>query len=212
MVGSVSNSYVTTSALATTSSSTQSSSSLSSYQQEYIAAVLENYDSSNLSAEDAQEIVSAFKEEGIGESSELASLMEEAGFDAREVGDLTNAVGVQAAGSMPPPPQPPQGGNETSEEEESYISELLDSLLNTDSEDDETSSVVNGVSFNDIMDYTSRIVNLNQESQDQVMSLLDDLSSEDSEFSDEQKAAILKYNLGEILSNSDNYNRISFFA
>jgi len=62
------------------------------------------------------------------------------------------------------------------------------------------------------MDYTSRIVNLNQESQDQVMSLLDDLSSEDSEFSDEQKAAILKYNLGEILSNSDNYNRISFFA
>jgi hypothetical protein len=212
MVGSVSNSYVTTSALATTSSSTQSSSSLSSYQQEYIAAVLENYDSSNLSAEDAQEIVSAFKEEGIGESSELASLMEEAGFDAREVGDLANAVGVQAAGSMPPPPQPPQGGNETSEEEESYISELLDSLLNTDSEDDETSSVVNGVSFNDIMDYTSRIVNLNQESQDQVMSLLDDLSSEDSEFSDEQKAAILKYNLGEILSNSDNYNRISFFA
>lgn len=104
----------------------------------------------------------------------------------------------------------------STEEEEDYITELLDSLLSAEEDDEDsttvTSSVVNGVSFGDVMDYTSRIVNLNEESQEQVMTLLDDLSSKDNELSNTEKASLVKQNLGEILSNQDNYNRVSFYA
>lgn len=205
-------SFVQTSAV---QSSNSQNSTLSSYQKEYIGTLLENYDSSSLSADDAVEIVSALKDQGIAASEELASYMDDAGFSAREIGDLAGISGG-AEGGRPaggPPPPPPQGGNQSSEEEESYISELLDALLSADDDSETTtSSVINGVSFDEVMDYTSRIVNLNDQSQEQVMTLLDDLSSEDNELSDDQKASLVKHNLGEILSNSENYNRVSFYA
>jgi hypothetical protein len=197
------------SAVSSQSVSSKNDTSLSSYQKEFIATLLESYDSSSLSSDDALAIVSALKDEGIAPSEELASVMDEAGFDAREVGDL---AGLGGAG-MPPPP-PPQSGNEYSEEEESYVTELLDALLGTDEDDESvtTSSVSNGVSFDSVMDYTSRIVNLNEESQEQVMTLLSDLSSEENELTTDQKATILKHELGAILSNEDNYSRVSYYA
>jgi hypothetical protein len=197
------------SAVSSQNVSSKNDTSLSSYQKEFIATLLENYDSSSLSSEDAVAIVSALKDEGIAPSEELASVMDESGFDAREIGDLAGLGGAD----MPPPP-PPQSGNQYSEEEESYVTELLDSLLGTDEDDESvtTSSVANGVSFESVMDYTSRIVNLNEESQEQVMTLLSDLSSEDNELTTDQKATILKHELGAILSNEDNYNRVSYYA
>jgi len=219
MVNSVSSSstFIQTSAVQSTNSQ---NSTLSSYQKEYIGTLLENYDSSSLSADDAVEIVSALKDQGISASEELAQYMDDAGFSAQEIGDLASVSGGVEGGGKPaggpPPPPPPQGGNQSSEEEEDYITELLDSLLSTDEEDEDAStvasSVVNGVSFGEVMDYTSRIVNLNEESQEQVMTLLDNLNSDDNELSNNQKASLLKQNLGEILSNQDNYNRVSFYA
>jgi len=216
MINSISSSTVQTNAM---QSSNSQSSTLSSYQKEYIGALLENYDSSNLSTDDATQIVSALKDQGIAPSQELASVMDDSGFDAKEIGDLASKSGGAVGGGKPaggPPPPPPQGGNQISKEKENSISDLLDSLLSTDDTDSSTSSttssVVNGVSFSDVMDYTSRIVNLNTQSQDQVTTLLDSLSSEDSELSNNQKATLLKQNLGEILSNQDNYNRVSFYA
>jgi len=216
MINSISSSIVQTNAM---QSSNSQSSTLSSYQKEYIGALLENYDSSNLSADDAVKIVSALKDQGIAPSKELASVMSDSGFDAKEIGDLASKSGGAVGGGKPaggtPPPPPPQGGNQVSKEKENSISELLDSLLSTDDIDSSTSSttssVVNGVSFSDVMDYTSRIVNLNTQSQDQVMTLLDSLSN-DNELSNNQKASLLKQNLGEILSNQDNYNRVSYYA
>jgi len=214
MINSISSLSVQTSAV---QSSNSQNSTLSSYQKEYIGSLLENYDSSSLSADDAVQIVTALKDQGIAASEELAQYMDDAGFDAKEIGDLASVSGGIEGGGRPaggPPPPPPQGGNQSSEEEEDYISELLDSLLSTDDEDVTAvaSSVVNGVSFSDVMDYTSRIVNLNEQSQDQVMTLLDDLNSEDNTLSNTQKASLLKQNLGDILSNQDNYNRVSFYA
>ena len=214
MINSISSLSVQTSAV---QSSNSQNSTLSSYQKEYIGSLLENYDSSSLSADDAVEIVTALKDQGIAASEELAQYMDDAGFDAKEIGDLASVSGGIEGGGRPaggPPPPPPQGGNQSSEEEEDYISELLDALLSTDDEDSSTtaSTVVNGVSFSDVMDYTSRIVNLNETSQDQVMTLLDDLNSEDNTLSNTQKASLLKQNLGDILSNQDNYNRVSFYA
>jgi Ca2+-binding EF-hand superfamily protein len=87
--------------------------SLSSSQKETISSVLENYDSSNLSQSDALEIVAAFKEAGIKPSAELASAMEEAGFDAQEVGTLAGVGAKGQAGGGPS-----GGGGQKSSEEE----------------------------------------------------------------------------------------------
>jgi hypothetical protein len=216
MINSISSSQTSVSVSSSQNISTQSNSTLSSYQKEYIGSLLENYDSSNLSSDDALEIVSALKDQGIAASEELASTMADSGFDAKEIGDLAGVSGGAVGGGKPaggPPPPPPQAGNQTSEEEEDYISELLDSLLSVDEDDTTTATnVVNGVSFDEIMDYTSRIVNLNEQSQEQVMTLLNDLSSEDNELTDEQKSTIVKHNLGQLLANPDNYNRVSFYA
>ena len=172
-----------------------SASKLTSSQLDTISSVLENYDSSNLSASDAQSIISSFQDAGIEPSSELESAMEASGFSAQEVGKL----GGGKQGGMPPPP---------SDEEVSSISSLLDSLLSTEEDSTSTSST----SFEDIMDYTSRILNLNDSSKEQVMSLLDKYSTKDSEYSQSETNSIVKASLSEILSNNDNYKSVSFYG
>ena len=178
------------------SSSSSASSSLTSSQLETISSVLARYDSSNLSASDAQSIIASFEEAGIEPSAELESAMSDLGFDAKEVGDLGRS---DSQSGMPPPP---------SEEEVSSISSLLDSLLSTD-EDDETST---SSSTSDIMDYTSRILSLNDSSKEEVMNLLDKYSSEDSTYSQSETNALLKASLSEILSDNSNYKSVSFYG
>jgi hypothetical protein len=175
--------------------SSSSSSSLTSSQLETISSVLANYDSSNLSANDAQSIIASFQEAGIEPSSELESAMEDLGFDAKEVGDLGRSE--SQAGSMPPPP---------SSEEVSSISSLLDSLLSSNEEDNTSTST------SDIMDYTSRILSLNDSSKEEVMNLLDKYSSEDSSYSQSETNTLLKASLSEILSDNSNYKSVSFYG
>jgi Ca2+-binding EF-hand superfamily protein len=81
-----------------TNDTTTSSSSTSSSQSETISSILLEYDSSNLSQNDAKSIVSAFQEAGIEPSEELVSAMAEAGFDAKEVGTLAGVAGPQGGG------------------------------------------------------------------------------------------------------------------
>jgi len=199
MVGSVNSSSIIT---PQQMSGSNNSSSLTSSQLETISSVLSNYDSSNLSSEDASAIVEAFSTAGISPSRELANVMSSEGFNAKEVGDL---AGV-GRGDMPPPPPPPPSGNE---QEESDISSLLDTLLSIDSEDEESSTTA---SFNEIMEYTSRIINLNEASKTEVMDLLDKYSSQETDYSSSEVNNIIRNSLGQILSDSDNYNRVSFYA
>lgn len=183
----------------TSTSSTNRSSSLTSDQTDLISSVLSNYDSNNLSQEDAQAIVSAFQDAGIKPSSELASAMENAGFSAQEVGQLAG-VGPKGAGGMPPPPP--------SSEELSSVSSILDSLLSTD----EDSSSTTSTSFDDIMEYTSRILNLNEKSKDEVMTLLEKYSNSESNYTQDQKSSIIKNSLSQILSDTNNYKSVSFYG
>lgn len=178
-------------------SSTQASLSLE--QQQVIEDTLSNYDASNLSESDAQSIVSAFSEAGITPSKELAETMESLGFSAREVGDLAGVSGQQSAGGMPPPPPPP------SQEEVDTVSSLIDTLFNSDDEDD-------AISFDDVMDYTSRILSLNDESKQEVMDLLEEYGSQSSELSTSDVSNVVSNTLSQILGDSNNYKRTSFYA
>ena len=93
----------------------QGSQTLSSSEEESISSILSQYDASNLSEDDAKSIVAALQEEGIEPSKELESIMDEAGFDAQEIGTL---AGVGAQGGA----HPSSGGgmSTSSEEEEEY--------------------------------------------------------------------------------------------
>jgi hypothetical protein len=98
------------------------SNNLSSTQSDTISSILENYDADNLTQSDAKEIVAAFKESGIEPGKELESAMEEAGFDAREVGTLAGVGPQEASGGGAPGGGGGSGGGQGSESssEEEY--------------------------------------------------------------------------------------------
>ncbi|MGH1439375.1 MAG: hypothetical protein ACRBBR_04610 [Cellvibrionaceae bacterium] len=76
---------------------------LSSDQKATIEEILSQYDSDNLSAEDASSIVEAFESAGIKPGEAFAKMLNEEGFSAQEIGDLAG-VGPQHK-QGPPPPQ-----------------------------------------------------------------------------------------------------------
>jgi len=94
------------------------SQSISASQEDTISSILSEYDADNLTQSDAEAIVAAFQDAGIEASEELASAMEEAGFDAQEVGTL---AGVGAQNGTPPPGG---GGAVSSSETEEVYDEL----------------------------------------------------------------------------------------
>jgi len=61
---------------------------ISEEEEEFISSLLSGYDSSNLSSQNAIDIDTALKEAGIMPSQQLAEVMSDSGFDARQVGDL----------------------------------------------------------------------------------------------------------------------------
>lgn len=181
-------------------STNSSNNSLSTSQKETIASVLEQFDATNLTSSDASSIVSAFEEAGIEPGKALESALSEAGFDAKEIGDLASKGGPSGGGGMPPPP---------SEQEQSDVSDMLDSLLSLGEDEDEDST---SASFDEVMDYTSRILNLNEQSKTSVMEILEEYSSGESDYSQDEISNIVKNSLSSILSDPDNYNHISVYA
>jgi hypothetical protein len=197
MVESVSFTSIMSSTTSVSTTAQGQSGGLTYAQQEVINSTLSNLDPDNLTQSDAKNIVATFEEAGIRPSKELESAMSELGFDAREVGDLAGVGKPQGGGGpgmMPPP---------VSEEEESYISELLESLLDSSSEDSSLSS---------LMDYTSKILNLNDTSKTEVMDILDQYQNSENDYTQEQINTLLKSSLDDILSNSDNFNRLSVYG
>lgn len=200
-------------------SSSSKTSSLSTAQLALIEETLSQYDASSLSADDAAAIVEIFQEAGIEPSSALQDAISAVGFDAKEIGDLASAGGAgvgQAGGGKPmggPPPPPP-------EEELSTITELLESLLEDEEEEATTISTTSTssspyedetsfTSFNTILDYTNQIVNLKDDAKNEVMSILDEYNTNESQ--EEVQNSIVN-SLNEILNKPQNYNRISFYA
>ena len=190
-------------------SSTTSSNQKSSTQTETIKSILSNYNAESLSEDDAKAIVTAFQDAGIEASSELASAMDEAGFDAQEVGTLAG-VSPQGGGGMPPPP---------STEEVDTLTDILAELLESEDDDELTTTSTNAystssdsTSFEDVLDYTSRIIQLNDVAKDEVMELFESYKSENTEESSIETNNALKSSLKDILSDSSNYKSVSFYA
>nr|WP_321265432.1 hypothetical protein [uncultured Sulfurimonas sp.] len=205
----------TTTQLFQNTSMTSKNSNLSSEQKDLIEEVLSKFDTDSLTSKDAAQIVEAFSEAGIEASSALTSAMEASGFDAKEVGELAQAPQASQGGGRPmgPPPPPP-------EEEVDSVSSLLESLLSSDEDEDEeedsttsTSSVnVSSSSFDAILDYTTKIMSLKDDAKTDVMSLLEQYSSEDNQLSKEDTQKFIVNSLSQILKEPDNYNTISFYA
>ena len=68
-------------------------------QTDTVNSILSSYDADNLTESDAQEIAEQLKEAGINPSKSLSSVMNEAGFDSKNIAEL--------AGLGKPPPPPP---------------------------------------------------------------------------------------------------------
>lgn len=88
----------------TQSLSLSCSTNISNEQKNLIETTLAEYEASNLSANDASEIVSIFSEAGIQPGKELENALKDAGFDAREIGSLAASQNQGNTQSMPPPP------------------------------------------------------------------------------------------------------------
>jgi hypothetical protein len=106
--------------------------SLSSEQQSLIEETLSNYDSGNLTEQDAVSIADVFTEAGINPSAQFADLLAESGFDAREIGSLSGAGdNTQESGQRPPPP-PQSSQNSIGGLDLSSVVDYLDGLSNND--------------------------------------------------------------------------------
>jgi len=81
-------------------------SSLSDEQKSMVSSILLEFEVDNLSQQDAQSIVVAFQDAGIRPGAELASVMEKAGFNAREVGQLAGVAPHPQNGDILAPQKP----------------------------------------------------------------------------------------------------------
>lgn len=209
--------------LQTTSVSSKNS-NLSSEQKALIEDVLSNYDTNSLSADDASEIIVAFQEAGIVPSQALSTAMEASGFDAQEIGDLASASGASASAGRPAGGRPPPPPSAEDEEEVESIYDLLEALLETDDEDEasstsSTNSIFSGTGYDDegssfetVLDYTSKIIRLKDDAKTDVMDMLNEFSSDQTNLDNEETQKTLLTSLSEILNKTDNYNTISFYA
>lgn len=86
-------------------------------QKTLISETLENIDAENVTQEQALEIVEAFSAAGINSGRELADTLADAGFDAREIGDLARST------------QPPKIQATSEQVDLTDIVDYLDTLL-----------------------------------------------------------------------------------
>ncbi|MBH0069744.1 hypothetical protein [Pseudoalteromonas sp. NZS100] len=109
-------------------------SKLTTEQSDFVKETLAEFNAENLSAEDAQSIQAAFKEQGIEPTKELADLMSELEFDAKSIGDVGRVEGQR-------PPPPPQNSLESVDTDEvvSYLDELLTEYSSQLSDEDKES-------------------------------------------------------------------------
>jgi methanogenic corrinoid protein MtbC1 len=186
-------------------SSSGRSSGMSTEQSSFVSDLLSQYDANSLSKDDAQEIVKSLQEAGIEPSKSLETAMASAGFDAKEIGDLAEVgQGGGSQGQRPMGPPPPKT------QEMSSVSDLLQSLLDSESEDETTTNSTS--SFDTVLDYTTKIVSLKDDAKTEVMDILNTYNSEENTLSKEDTQKVVMNSLSQILKDSDNYNRISFYA
>lgn len=102
---------------------------LNTAQSESLLALLSNYNPKNITKSDAQEIVSGIREIGIKAGKGLGELLNQTGFQPRE---LAQKAGVLRGTGERPPPPPEMSGNSVSNTDENSPSQSLSSSSNKD--------------------------------------------------------------------------------
>lgn len=98
---------------------------LTSEQQSLISETLSEFDTDNLSQEDALSIIETFTQANIQPSATLEKALSSAGFDAKSIGDLANV----SEGSRPSPPPPPKQTEDEITSMVDYLAEILEETL-----------------------------------------------------------------------------------
>ena len=107
-------------------------------QKSQVAAILSEYDSSSLTAEDASSINESFKEAGFNGGFGLFQAIKEAGFDGDTIRELDPTSPVEGPKGPPPPPPPPGGATGLNEDALTDLQSILEQydLENLSSEDE----------------------------------------------------------------------------
>lgn len=106
-------------------------------QKSTLSEILAQYDSEDLSEEDAKSIVETFQKAGIRPGEELKNLLKEAGYSAQELANLAGIEGGQQNRPPPPPSYLEQGVNQESLQQLQSILEHFSDLSNLSSEEEE---------------------------------------------------------------------------
>ena len=185
----------------------------------YVSSVLEDYDSSALSDADALEIVANFSQAGITPSRDLANAISDAGFSASQIGELAAVTGTSAnsfdsrGAGAPPPPPPPADTAEEEEELTQILLDLLDANEKENKEEEEpVSSTSQNTSFEEILDLSSKIVALNENSKDKVLELFEKYNENENDLSKENVQKVVQNSLSQILNDTNNYTPTSFYV
>lgn len=184
----------------------------------YVSSVLEDYDSSALSDADALEIVANFSQAGITPSRDLANAISDAGFSASQIGELAAVTGTSAnsfdsRGAGAPPPPPPADTVEEEEELTQILLDLLDANEKENKEEEEPlSSRSENTSFEEILDLSSKIVALNENSKDKVLELFEKYNENENDLSKENVQKVVQNSLSQILNDTNNYTPTSFYV
>ncbi|MFT5814187.1 MAG: hypothetical protein ACI9VT_001947 [Psychroserpens sp.] len=101
----------------------RSEQSLTEEQQVFISDTLAEFDTDNLTQEDALSIIETFSQANIQPSAALEKAVSNAGFDAKNIGDLANV----SQGNRPTPP-PKQSVEEITSLVD-YLAEILEATL-----------------------------------------------------------------------------------
>lgn len=104
--------------------------SLTTDQVELISDTLAEFDPDNLTEADAATIVERFNEAGIQPTRELAQAMDEAGFNARKIGDLAGINPENSTDNSGRTGMTPQNNVSFTEEMLTALEELLDEYSN----------------------------------------------------------------------------------
>jgi hypothetical protein len=117
----------------------QKTEGLTDDQKSTIASILSNYDSSNVTKEDAVSIFQEFKDAGITPTRGMKEAIEAAGFDAEDL----RSKGLSDQGTPPPPPQQSSSSQSVNLSALQSLQEILSQYDLTNLSDTDQTSLVN---------------------------------------------------------------------
>jgi len=134
------------------------------------------------------------------------NIIPDSGFKAHEIAELFGVAGSSGV-QEPPGNTPLSQSSYQNNQEENSISDILKTVFNTQGSKSEESESSN----NTISDYSSRIISLNDVAKSEVMDLFESYSLDNTDLSREDANSVITNSLGQILNDSNNYRKVTYF-